>query len=133
MRKAFLTGNLGNDPEIFSPPNSEWHCFKFSIANNDESKKENEQWIHITSWFDCEYWTKNFQHWSKALQKGQPVALEARIKQQQWEQDGNKRSKILFIVEGFPQIIEKVQRANSTPASSTPAPQGEKFEDDIPF
>lgn len=141
MRKAYLTGNIGNDPEIFSPQNSEWHCFKFSIANNEESKKENESWVKITSWFDCEYWTKNYDHWSRTLQKGTPVALECRVKQQTWEKDGKKNSRIVFIAEGFPQIIEKPQRANSSPASSAPTDynsqtkptEGDRFEDDIPF
>ena len=42
MRKAFLTGRLGRDAEIFTPEGSEYSCLKFSIANGEESKKNSD-------------------------------------------------------------------------------------------
>lgn len=102
MRRAFLTGNIGKEPEVFSPDGSEYSCLKFSIANNEESRKVGDNWENITSWFDCEYWTKKPNDWLQRLVKGKSIAVEARVKQQTWGQDGNNRSRILFIVEGFP-------------------------------
>lgn len=133
MRKAFLTGNIGNDPDTFTPEGSEWTCLKFSIANNDESRKVGDNWENVTSWFDCEYWTKKPQEWLNRLTKGKSIAIEADVKQQTWEQDGHNRSRILFIIKGFPHEGETRNRGgNNTPASSAPSGNG-NFEEDIPF
>ena len=40
MREAFLTGNIGKQPEMFTPEGSEWTCLTFSIANNEETLKD---------------------------------------------------------------------------------------------
>jgi single-strand DNA-binding protein len=133
MRKAFLTGNIGKDPEVFSPDGSEYSCLKFSIANNEESRKVGEEWENITSWFDCEYWTKKPTEWLNRLVKGKSIAIEARVKQQTWEQDGNNRSRVLFIVEGFPHEGQTRVSGNNTPASNAPAGNNNYEDPNIPF
>ena len=133
MRKAFLTGRLGNDPGTFSPEGSEFTCLQFSIANNDERKKNGEEWESLTSWFDIEFWTKSPAKWIKKLIKGKLISVAANPRQSTWQtEDGHKRSRIVFVVSKgtFPQIIETDQKPseNHNPSSSP-----EPFEDDIPF
>lgn len=131
MRKAFLSGNIGKEPEMFAPDGSEWSCLKFSIANNEESRKVNDEWEHVTSWYDLEYWTKKPHEWLQKLTKGRSISVECEVKQQTWEQDGNNRSRILFIVKGWPEVGELRQR-NNTPGSSAPSGGGGD-DSDIPF
>ena len=58
MNHTVISGNVTREPELFSPEGSEFSCIKFSIANNDERKKEGENWVDVASFFDLEYWTK---------------------------------------------------------------------------
>jgi len=106
MRAAYITGRLGKEPEVFSPQGSEYSVIKFSVANNDESKKAQDgSWDNVVNWFDCEYWTKKPQPWLQKLSKGVEVCLECTIKQSQWEKDGQKHSRIIFVVNKFPVVV----------------------------
>ena len=110
MREAYLSGRLGKDPELFSPNNSEYSVLKFSIANDDESRKDqNGQYENVTSWFDIEYWTKKPQDWLQRLHKGDMVIISCEAKQDTWEKDGQQRSRIKFSVRRgtFPYIVPK--------------------------
>lgn len=129
MNKSFLSGNIGNDPELVQT-SSGWTCFKFSIANNDESKKlDDGSYEKVTSWFDLEYWTKNDGHWGMKLKKGASVTCECEAKQNTWKKDGQNRSKIIFKVVKFPTINERQESKSQAPASTPP----QNPEDDIPF
>ena len=123
MRESFLSGNIGKDPEVFTPEGSEWSCISFSIANNEESKKISEgNYENITSWFDLEYWTKKPQEWLQKLTKGKKVICHCKAKQQVWQdKDTQKqRSKIVFVVEKWP---EEGKSSEGHQPSSQP-PQG---------
>jgi single-strand DNA-binding protein len=133
MRTAYITGRLGKDPETFAPQGSEYSVLKFSVANNDESKKAQDgSWDNVVNWFDCEYWTKKPQPWLQKLAKGVEVCLECTIKQDTWEKDGQKRSKIKFVVNRFPVVVG----ARTEPAKQESPVGPEQFDDDsedIPF
>ena len=110
MREAYLSGRLGKDPELFSPNNSEYSVLKFSIANDDESRKNQMgEYENITSWFDVEYWTKKPQEWLQRLHKGDMVILSCEAKQDTWEKDGQQRSRIKFRIRRgtFPYVVPK--------------------------
>ena len=132
MREAYLSGRLGKDPELFSPDNGEYSVLNFSIANDDENRKNQMgEYEHITSWFDVEYWTKKPQEWLQRLHKGDMVFLSCEAKQDRWEKDGQQRSRIKFIVRfgTFPYVVPK--------RGSEPGQQQDSraigADDDIPF
>lgn len=128
MNYSFLTGRLGKDPEVFAPNNSEYSCLKFSIANNDETKKNQDtgEYENITSWFDIVFWTKKPQYWIKKLIKGKEIEVPCRAKQETWEKDGQNRSKIVFyILRGeFPKVFED-GRVETAPAKKPYDPEEE--------
>jgi single-strand DNA-binding protein len=128
MNTCTISGNITKDPELFSPESSEWRLLTFSIANNDERKKgQDDKWESIVSFFEMKYWTKKPNYWIKQLQKGRYVCCHCSAKQERWDQDGSTRSKITFKVLGFPEGLPKLEK--SEPAPTPP----EDFEDDIPF
>ena len=138
MNTATLSGRLRNDPETFAPNGSDYTCLKFSIANNDESKKNQDgEWENVTSWYDIEYWTKKPQEWLQKLKKGVLVVVQCTVKQSRWENDGQTRSRIIFpVMCGTYPIIGASTRTQSTPASSDPFDSSSTdtgFEDNIPF
>jgi len=116
MNNIQINGNLVKDPEI-QDLSGDWSIIKFTIANNDESKKGADgTWEHITSFFDCDYFTKNPQLWLQKLHKGCGVVVEGSLKQDTWEQDGQKRSRIKIKIKGFPMVL---QGKNDTQSSTT--------------
>lgn len=131
MNTCVLSGNLTRDPEIFAPNNSEWSIIKYSIANNDDSRKNADgEYENVAHFFDCEYWTKKPQLWLQKLQKGVLVVGEYQAKQERWEKDGQKRSRVKFSIKRgtFPIVNEKREHSADQP----PAPASD-FEDDVPF
>lgn len=103
---------------------------KFSIANSRAVKKDGN-WTDCASYFDCVLFGKQAENLSKYLTKGKPVSLQGTIRQDRWEKDGNKYSKVYI-------VVDNIQLHASGQGGSAPAPQmqadGEKFEDDgIPF
>ena len=126
MNSVFITGNLAKEPEV-STTKTEWSVIKFGIANNDESKKQDDgSWEHVVSFFDCEYWTKNPQLWLNKLQKGVGVAIQGHLKQDTWQaDDGSSRHKVKLVVEKFPLVL---QGKTASKEVTTPAE-----DDDIPF
>lgn len=153
MNTIIMSGNIVRDVETITVSNG-WSILKFPIANNDESRKQQDgSYINIASFFDCEYLTKKPDTWIRRLQKGSGIVIQGKLKQEQWEKDGQKRSKAVIKIDGFPMNLasrDEMQASvtNSAPpvksfnkppvpnASSfkqAPAVSPESFEDDIPF
>lgn len=107
MNKSFLDGNITGDPKVYAPDGSEYTCLTFSIANNDEKKKVGNEWESVASFFELKFWTKNPTHWIQKIVKGARCYVEAIAKQEMWEKDGVKNSKVIFNVQGFPNINSK--------------------------
>ena len=128
MNRITISGNLTREPE--SQAVNDWSIIKFAIANNDERKKtDTGAYEGVTSFFDCEYWTKNPAHWLNQLRKGTPVVIEGRLKQEKWEKDGQTRYAVRIVVQGFPIVAaSKAEKAQDVPKGP------ESFDDDqIPF
>lgn len=135
MNEGIISGNLTREPETVDT-NSDYSCIKFSIANNDERKKdESGNYQEVVNFFDCEFWTRNPQYWLNKLFKGTGVVLGYKSKQNRWEKDGQKRSKVVFVVQRFPLILEKKSdnQTDQQPASKPPTQSVDNFENDCPF
>lgn len=111
MNGFFISGNVCKDPEIFSPQNSEYSKLSFSVANSDESKKKSDGsgYENITSFFELEYWTKNPTHWLQKIKKGVWLAAVGRMKQERWEKEGGKHSKVVLIIDSFPEVKQSIK------------------------
>ena len=138
MNHTTMSGNLTREPEVRAIPNSDYSVIAFGIANNDESRKQQDgSYENIASFFDCEYFTKKPQHWLAQLRKGIGVVVYGSLKQERWEKDGVKQSRIKLKLSGWPVILAgKDEQQQSTPAAvQQQAPAGpEQFDDsDIPF
>jgi len=96
VNKVIEVGNLVRDPELKELPNGTKVC-KFSIAVNEKYKdKEN------THFFDCQVWGKQAENLAKYQGKGSKVLVDGSLKQETWETDGQKRSKVIinaFLIE----------------------------------
>ena len=159
FNRVVLVGNLTRDVEI-RYISSGTAVTDISLAVNDRVKKNNE-WVDETSFFDVTLWGRTAEVASEYLSKGSSVLIEGRLKQERWEQDGQKRSKVKVIGEkmqmlsrtGGPQNsgqpstqngggYQPQPHSNSTSHAHTggqpapqqeTAPQGPPPADDIPF
>lgn len=109
MNSLTLSGIITGDPQVFAPEGSESTKITFNVANNDNSKKINGNWESVPLFIEVEYWTKNPQKWIQKIIKGNKCSFIASLKMESWEQDGNKRSKLVAEIPSnkFPEIVEK--------------------------
>lgn len=112
-------------------------CANASIAVN-RSRKQGEQWVDEVSFFDVTIWGKTAENLRPYLTKGKLIGVDGFLKQDRWEKDGQRFSKIRIVAENV-QLLGGRQgdsvakeNANAVPqsqgaAESSPPP------DDFPF
>ncbi len=64
-----------------------------SIAVN-RSRKNGDAWVDEVSYFDVTIWGKQAENLKPYLTKGKQIAVEGFLKQDRWEKDGQKFSKV---------------------------------------
>jgi len=144
LNRTILVGRLTRPAEKVST-GSGADLVKFSIAVN-QRKKQNDQWVDVAHYFDVVYWGKRAVGVQPYLTKGQQVAVEGALRQNRWEQDGQKRSKVEIEAtsvqlmggrrdgaEGGYSQQQPSNQAPPQPSGPSYAPPQSNFEDDIPF
>jgi single-strand DNA-binding protein len=92
INKVMLVGRLTRDAELMYT-NSGFALCKFSLAVN-RRKKQGEQWVDEANFFDINLWGRRGESLNTYLTKGSQIAIEGQLRQERWEQDGMKRSKV---------------------------------------
>jgi single-strand DNA-binding protein len=112
------------------------------LAVNDRVKRGDE-WVDETTFVDITFWGKIAEVLDQYCKKGSPILVEGRLKLDQWEQDGKKRSKLKVVGDrmqmlgskgdgsggsrqGSRQSSQYSERVTSRPAQDIP-------DEDIPF
>ena len=88
-----LTRDLGADERSFAYTPSGQARANVSIAVN-RSRKNGDQWIEEANFFDITIWGKTAENLKPYLTKGKQIVVEGYLKQDRWEKDGQKFSKI---------------------------------------
>jgi len=96
--RVILLGNLVRDIEL-RYTNSRMAVCQNAIAVNDRRKNASGEWIDETSFVDVTFFGRTAEVVSEYLSKGSPIFVEGRLKQDTWEKDGQKRSKLHVIVD----------------------------------
>lgn len=144
FNRVILMGNITRDIELRYTP-SGTPVTEIGMAVNDRVKRGDE-WVDEPTYVDVTLWGKTAELVSQYLSKGKPIFVEGRLKFEQWEQDGQKRSKLKVVGERM-QFVggreggsggggnqESFRSANSAPPASQPAASAAPPpEDDIPF
>lgn len=128
-----LTGRLTADAAI-SYTTGGTACGKFSIAVS-RSVKSNNEWKNETDFFDCQLWGKQAEALYTYLRKGQKIAISGDLRQNRWEQDGQKKSRIVVNVSSVVLCGGKSETKAEAESEYRRAelPETAEFEDDIPF
>lgn len=69
---------------------------RLSIASN-RSVKNGDNRTEEVSYFDVVLWGKTAENLNQYLTKGKQIAVDGELRQNRWEQDGQKRSKVEIV------------------------------------
>jgi single-strand DNA-binding protein len=100
-----LIGRLGRDPEkkVFGTNT----VVEFSLATT-KSWQSNNEWNEKTTWHNLKAWNKTADKVMKYA-KGQLVFVEGELEMEEWEKDGQRRSKTVINARQV-QLLEKRQQ-----------------------
>ena len=117
--KVILLGNITRDPALSYLP-SHTAVIEFGMAMNRTYKKQDGSQGEEVAFVDCQMFGKRAEVINKYVHKGDQLFVEGRLKLDQWEKDGQKRSKLRVMVENFEFIGG--QKKDNTPAEEEAAP-----------
>lgn len=149
FNKVILVGNLTRDPELRYTPKGT-AVARLGLAVNRVWKNESGERQEETTFVDIDSFGKQAENVGQFLKKGRPIMVEGRLRLDSWEdkQTGQKRSKLLVVMENFQFLDMGGNRARdgeqpATAAGPAPTPSqggGSEWEsdasgedDDVPF
>jgi single-strand DNA-binding protein len=129
---VILVGNLTRDPEVKFLQSGTAVC-ELGLAINERVKRGDE-WVEDVCFVDVTLFGRTAEVAGEYLSKGAPVLIAGRLKYEQWEKDGQKRSKLKVVAEklqmlGGKQRSEDSQERQERPQEQSQVPVG----DEIPF
>lgn len=98
FNQVILMGNLTRDPELRQTPNGQNVC-SFSLALNRSYKSAAGEWQEATDYVDVVAWGPLGERVAQYLSKGRPCLVNGRLQSRNWEQDGQKRSKVEVVAQ----------------------------------
>jgi single-strand DNA-binding protein len=98
FNQVVLMGNLTRDPELRQTPNGQQVC-SFSLALNRSYKGADGNWQEATDFIDVVAWGPLGERVAQYLNKGRPCLVNGRLQSRQWEQEGQKRSKVEVVAQ----------------------------------
>ncbi len=131
LNKVMLIGRLTRDPEIRTFSNG-GKVAKFGFAvNNRKKNPQSGQWEDEPVYLDVEAFNrgefgKQADLVEQYLTKGRQVFIEGHLRLDQWEKDGQKRSRLVIVMDNM-QFLEPRQDGGSgemgarAPRASAPA------------
>lgn len=108
-----LTQDLGSDERSFGYVGNGQARANVSIAVN-RSKKNGDQWIEEVNFFNVTIWGKTAENLKPYLTKGKQICVEGHLKQDRWEKDGQKQSRISIVADNVQLLGGKGDSSQST-------------------
>ena len=131
FNKVILVGNVTRDIELRSINSGSSVC-DLGMAVNDRKKNASGEWVDEVTFIDVTLWNRTAEIAAEYLGKGSSVLIEGRLKLEQWESDGQRRSKLKVIGDRMQMLGGKKESAvQQTSRVSGGFSQGSH--DEIPF
>lgn len=115
LNKVILVGNLTRDPEVKYTPKGN-AVGDLSLAINDSYKAADGSIKETVTYVDIEVWGRQAETCKEYLNKGSSVLIEGKLKLEQWEQEGKKRSKLKVRADRVQFLSTRRQSSDSAPA-----------------
>lgn len=88
--QIIVSGRLTRDPDLTVTASGASMC-KLGLASGRRYQK-NDEWQEETSFFDITLWRELADNVAESLKKGDAVLVAGRMKQREYEKDGQKRT-----------------------------------------
>ena len=98
FNKVILVGNLTRSPELRTIP-SGTSVTDIGLAVNSRRKSTSGESVDETVFVDITLWGREAEVVCQYSSKGSPLLVEGRLKQESWESEGQKRTKMKVIGE----------------------------------
>ena len=97
--RVVLVGNMTRDVELRTIQSGK-SVAEIGLAVNERRPDPNGSgWIEEANFFDVTVWGRNAEVLRDYTRKGSSILVEGRLKQDTWEQDGQKRSKVKVVAD----------------------------------
>ncbi|MDP2309719.1 MAG: single-stranded DNA-binding protein [Pseudomonadota bacterium] len=87
LNKAYLIGNIGQDPELRTTANGKV-LVKLSLATPN-SRKVGDEWVETPDWHRLTGWEKTADFLATYARKGDVLAVECAIRPRKWTDKDN--------------------------------------------
>ena len=112
-----------------------------AVAVNTSRKDAQGNWTDEANFFDVTIFGKTAETLKPYLIKGKQIAVTGHLKQDRWEKDGQKFSKVSIVADTVELLGDKRSGEQSAPQSNyaqqyqqqQQAPAQQEFTEDIPF
>ena len=123
-----ITKDCGSDERSFSYVGNGIAKAVVNIAVNRGVKK-GDKWEDETSFFDVVIWGKTAENLKPRLTKGTQITVSGYLKQDRWEKDGQKQSRVQVVAD----MVEVPNISKKDADKVAEAFGGEAFPEDNPF
>jgi single-strand DNA-binding protein len=123
-----ITKDCGSDERSFSYVGNGTAKAVVNIAVNRGVKK-GDKWEDETSFFDVTIWGKTAENLKPRLTKGTQITVSGYLKQDRWEKDGQKQSRVQVVAD----MVEIPNVSKKEADKVAEAFGGEAFPEDNPF
>jgi single-strand DNA-binding protein len=127
FNKVILTGRLTRDVEVRYTGKGT-AVADATLASNHKFGETDE-----VNFIDLVFWGPKAEFAGEHLAKGKAILVEGRLQQQRWESDGQKRSKIVLVVEDVTFLPGNKGEDAPTPKAERKSSKTSKTDEDIPF
>ena len=137
MNKVQILGTITRDIELQYAP-SGTAIAKVGIAVNKRYTSNGEKKEEV-SYFNCVAFGKTGENINTYFQKGSRILISGELKEDRWEKDGHKHSRVSILIDGFDFIDKNTDSHKSAPQHKQSKPQAQEFpcidinDDEIPF
>ena len=129
---AIVRGRLTRNAELKYVSNLT--ICNFSIACNYAKKDTNTgTWSTIPDFFDCVVFGAYAEAMAPHLTKGKPVIVQARLKQERWQSNGENKSKITLVCSSIEFLPQGKKTENTGEPETEPDFDSEQPPEKIPF
>jgi single-strand DNA-binding protein len=144
LNSVVLVGRLTRDAEL-KYSNAGVALTNLSVAVNSRAKRD-DTWQDEAHFFDAVLIGRRAEALAQYLVKGKQVAIQGELRQNRWEQEGQRRSRVEIFVRDIqllgggraggsdsPGYVPDGGRTEERGRGDREVPMADDFDDDIPF
>lgn len=119
VNKVIYQGRLVADPEL--------KYTQSNVANTEVTIAWSEKYkdVEIKCFLRCKAWRNNAEFINKYFRKGQEIVVEGHMVTEQWESDGEKKSRTVCLLEKVNFCGSKSENTKTDPARKAPSPEAD--------